>query len=82
MQGEDGQHAASPRELKYLTLLSGGKLLCQTLPSVLESELDGLTTNKALRVGCLTINNSRLALLEGNPVNKLWRGGGWGNYLD
>ena len=35
MEGEDGWHATSPVELKYLTWSSERKLLCQTMPSEL-----------------------------------------------
>ena len=34
MEGEDDWHVTSPVELKYLTCLNEGNVLCQTLPSV------------------------------------------------
>ena len=41
MEGEDDRHVTSPVELEYPTWLSEGKVLCQTLPSVPGSDVDG-----------------------------------------
>ena len=41
-EGWVGRHAFPPIEFEYLTWSSEGKVLCQTSPLVLGSDLDGL----------------------------------------
>ena len=65
MESEDAQHATSPVKLEYLMQSSEEKLLCQTTPSSVGSDLDGLTTPKALSVWCISRCIPRVALLQG-----------------
>ena len=62
MEDEDGQHASSPLELEYRTV--EGKLFFVNPTLSVGSNLDRLTTHRALGVKCLSGSTPRAALLK------------------